>query len=510
MFTFHIKKIALSLLLATSVSYISAAEVCDRRAFNIAVTDTVSINEILVQLSDVCKFSVVPKDSVAAAELQKQLVGINIKDMALREVFNVLVSENNMDYEYKNGILQVSALKTQTFKVDYINAIREGTANIKAAIDSSPYEFDDDRGTDGMEDNAIKASERFSFWETISNEITLILNNGTEGYIAVAPIINQNAGLITVTATKSQLKRVEDYINSMQNRLNKQVILDVSIISVDMNNEYTTGIDWSKFKLGFDSYLNYGKNNQLNYDANGKVISERVGGSRINSLNKAFGTTDNGSGFIVGAAFNFNIAGMVNFLELRGKTKTISSPKVMTLNNQPAIITVGDVINYKLQTDIDNSDTGTSRVTYEQYSSFIGVLLNITPTISDNGKIMLRINPSLSNFKYAEDDKLEVAKGRDKAPDTNERKISTVITANSGDTVILGGLIEQRKGKNNTSVPVLSSIPLVGNLFKSTSDVLKVTELVFVITPRLVNDTSRPVADSLKELGFSKSLYTYE
>ena len=149
------------------------------------------------------------------------------------------------------------------------------------------------------------------------------------------------------------------------------------------------------------------------------------------------------------------------------------------------------------------------------YSTFIGILLNITPEISDQNKIMLRINPSLSALKYPKDNiRIEDTLGnplpRQIAPDTKEKKVSTVITVNDGDTVILGGMIAQSKDKQNNNVPVLSEIPLLGNLFKSTADVLSTTELVFIITPRLMDNTGKNIADSLKELGYSKSLYTYE
>ncbi len=438
--------------------------------------------------------------------------------MSLGEVFNVLVAENNMDYEFTNNILKVSALKTKTFMIDYINAVREGTAHLKASTDSSPYETDNGVG-DEIEDNAIKAVEKFDFWETISDEITLILNNGTEDYMAVQPIINKNAGLVTVTGTKSQLDRVDRYINGMQSRLKQQVMLDVSVISVDLSNSYSKGVDWSQFKLGFDSYIDYNKNNRnILYDSDGKVTASggTVTGNRRNSLSNAFSTTP-GDGFIVGAALNFNVSGMINFLELTGNTKTISSPKVMTLNNQPAIITVGDVINYVLLESLESTEgTGTVSQDVKQYSTFIGVLLYITPTIADNGEIILRINPSLSDFRTYQDELGVTASegtsmegARIMAPNTKERKISTVVRVNDGDTVILGGMIEQTKTKDGTSVPILSSIPLIGNIFKSSKDALSVTELVFIITPRLVNNTSElQIADSLKDLGYSKSTYS--
>lgn len=223
--------------------------------------------------------------------------------------------------------------------------------------------------------------------------------------------------------------------------------------------------------------------------------------------------SDSNGVWAIGANLNFNIDGMINFLETKGKTKIISSPKVTTMNNQPAIISVGDVINYRIQentTSGGQTDAGTTSVTYTNYSTFIGILLNILPEISDDNRIMLRVNPSLSDFKYQADREATAQLDRVMAPDTIQKKISSVVWVDDGDTVILGGLIGQNKGKDNKNVPFLSDIPLIGNLFKSTADRLTTTELVFVITPRIIDNTDTKVSDSLKELGFSKSLYTNE
>ncbi|CZE49183.1 pilus (MSHA type) biogenesis protein MshL [Campylobacter geochelonis] len=517
----HINKkfgVAFVLAMSLAASSLSANSTCDRRAFNIAVTDVVTLNEMLVQLSDVCKFSVVAKDAIAADELKKQINGINIKDLSLREVFNVLISENNLDYEYSNSVLKVSALQTKTFKIDYITSIREGTAITKASVDSAPVEVGNDGDNERESDNQISTKERFHFWENVSGEITAILNNGTEKYVAIAPIINENAGLITVTATKAQINRVAKYVADMQRRLKRQVILDVSIIAVDLRNDYTTGIDWSKFNIGFNSYLNNNiatpnpSNFSFGNSRTGVVAATdgTTGNPVVGNLHSEKASASNGA-WAIGANFNFNIEGMINFLETKGKTKVISSPKVMTLNNQPALISVGDNINYRVlqESSNDNSLSGKTNTTYTQYSVFIGILLNILPEISDDNKIMLRINPSLSNFKY-EDDNTRQINIREIAPDTLQKKLSTVVTVGDGDTVILGGLIGQTKGKDNTSVPLLSSIPLIGDLFQSTKDKLTTTELVFVVTPRIFDNTNVPMRESLKELGYSKSLYSYE
>ncbi|MBR0071830.1 MAG: pilus (MSHA type) biogenesis protein MshL, partial [Campylobacter sp.] len=493
---FHIsKKVSIAALLALSVTVSSLVAApatssdCERKALNIKVNETVTLNEMLSQLSDMCKFSFVAKDAMASEELNKELQGISIKDMSLREVFDLLVRENNLDYEYSNNVLKVSALETKTFKVDYITSVREGTAVTKSSVDSAPLEIGDEVNDENRQDNMIKTQEKFDFWEKISEEITLILNNGTEKYVAVAPIINQNAGLVTVTAMKSQIKRVDAYLKSMQKRLSRQVLLDVNIVSVELNNNYTTGIDWSRFQLGFSSYIGnpfgIAKDTATGalrvVDASGNAGYVPVGGQWTGHSNGNFGhrgpAKHDSATWTFGAGLNFNIDGMINFLETKGKTKVISSPKVTTMNNQPAIISVGDNINYRVLEETTNNNTisGNTSVTYTQYSVFIGILLNILPEISDDNRIMLRINPSLSSFKY-EDENVRQTGIREIAPDTLQKKISSVVWVDNGDTIILGGLIGQTKAKDNTSVPVLSSIPLVGNLFKSTHDKLTTTE----------------------------------
>ncbi|NLC27534.1 MAG: pilus (MSHA type) biogenesis protein MshL, partial [Campylobacteraceae bacterium] len=192
-----------------------------------------------------------------------------------------------------------------------------------------------------------------------------------------------------------------------------------------------------------------------------------------------------------------------NFLKTNGDTRVLSNPKVITMNNQQALITVGDNINYRVQEDTSASDGDNITTTYNNYSVFIGVLLNLLPEISDSDEIMLRINPSISSFKYKEDDERQE---RVMAPDTTEKKLSTVARVQSGDTIILGGLIENFTGFANTKVPILGDIPLLGTAFKSTKDISKSSELVFVITPRIIGQKTNYV-QTLKDLGFSKSIY---
>ena len=503
-----LNKIFLALALCFAFASSLEASNCNNRALSITTIETISIKEILDQLSGECGFSVVIKagDKDATQTLSSTVSSLNIKGLTLHEIFNILLSQNDLIYSFRKNILSISSVDTRIFKVDYITSIREGRAVVKASADSAPIQLDDttnaNTNTDTKnQENIIETTEKFDFWERMAGEIEAIMNNGKEGFKAPLPVVNSNAGLVSVTGTKAQLERVQEYISKLNKSLKKQVMIDVRIVSVDLNNEYQRGVDWSKFDLSFNSYLggNPATPSQFTF---GRWNETHTAWDIVTpSMNPIRG------GFILQGAVNINLEGVINFLDTTGTTRVVSSPKIMTMNNQQALISVGDNINYQIINSIANNETGTTNVDVEQYSTFIGILLNLLPEISDDGKIMLRINPSLNGFKYQEDN-LRQTTPRTIAPDTMQKKLSSVVHINSGDTVVLGGLISQQSGDGTTKVPGLSSIPVLGYLFKSEKKVLVNTELVFIITPRIVDiDEGNNLKDSLKSLGFSDGLF---
>ena len=500
-----LNKIFLALVLC--FAFASSLEAnCNNRALSITTIETISIKEILDQLSGECSFSVVIKagDKDATETLSSTVSSLNIKGLTLHEIFNILLSQNDLIYSFRKNILSISSVDTRIFKVDYITSIREGRAVVKASADSAPVQVDGAANTDtdtNNQENIIETTEKFDFWERMAGEIEAIMNNGKEGFKAPLPVVNSNAGLVSVTGTKAQLERVQEYISKLNKSLKKQVMIDVRIVSVDLNNEYQRGVDWSKFDLSFNSYLggNPATPSQFTF---GRWNETHTAWDIVTpSMNPIRG------GFILEGAVNINLEGVINFLDTTGTTRVVSSPKIMTMNNQQALISVGDNINYQITNTIIGTETKTENVDIKQYSTFIGILLNLLPEVSDDGKIMLRINPSLNTFKYKEDN-IRQNTPRTIAPDTMQKKLSSVVHINSGDTVVLGGLISQESGDGTTKVPGLGNIPVLGYLFKSEKKILRNTELVFIITPRIVDiDEGNNLKDSLKSLGFSDGLF---
>lgn len=445
---------------------------CKKRLFDIHIKESLSIEEALDEFASYCTFSVVVKDELAKNELGKMQKSLYISQMTLEEIFKLLLKENNLNYEFDGKILSIWGISTQIFKLSYITSIREGQSIIKASVDSKPRQNENDL-SDESDDNMIKSMEKFDFWQNIEKEITTLLNAYGE---VKTPIINANAGIIIVTGTPIQLKKVGEYIAKLENRLKKQVIIDVSIIAVNLNENHSSGINWQNFNLDFASTTQNGQNS---------FIQLQSGESFVKNL---------------GLRANINFNSVLNFLSQNGKTQVLSSPKLMALNNQQAIISVGDTVNYQVKESSKGTENGTTvSESFSNYSIFVGILLSILPEISDDNKIMLRINPSLSDFKYPQDNQRQ-NNPRTIAPDTIQKKLSTVVSMENNQTLILGGLISHNQIKEGSKVNFLSKIPLLGLLFSGDETSSNSTEIVFIITPSIVDKQIGTL--SLKDLGF--------
>lgn len=427
-----------------------------------------------------CAFSIVLKDDLARSKVAGATKNININQMNLADIFKLLITENNLHHSFDGKILKIATLKTQTFKLGYITSVREGQSVTKASVDSRSKQSDFTNTEEStLDDNVIKSLERFDFWQNIEKELVTLLNTQNEPFETKSIIVNANTGLITINGTLNQLLRASNYISDLQNSLKKQVAINVSIIAVSLDTSHSSGINWHNFSVDFNSQ---------NKDGTNSLIS--------------FQNTNEGNAFVKNLGFNvgLNLDSVMNFLSQNGKTKVLSSPKLVALNNQQAIISVGDTINYQVKESSKSTDSGTTvSEIYNNYSIFIGILLNILPEISDDDKIMLRISPSLSNFKYPQDNRRQ-SEPRVIAPDTIQKKLSTVVQMENNQTLVLGGLISRSESVDESSVNGLSQIPLLGALFRGTSESQNATEIVFIITPLIIDNANPP---NLQELGFS-------
>lgn len=360
-FTSNARAFLLSVAAATLLTTSVYAD-CTYELFNIASIKGTSVGDFIDQISDECGMSVIIADSEAEKILLKQMNKTYLKNLTINEVLDLIVKENGLQYSLQNNVLRVSYLNTKTYNIDYIISQRKGigSANITlssqtstaSAVGSASASTGGSAQAGASSESGIKitSTDEVLFWETLDKEIENQLNRPEDTYTAALPMINKNAGMITVTATGNQLKRLDTYLADLQKKMQTQVLIDVKMYSVIFSDAQTTGVDWSQ--------LYALQNINLSLDS---VVTKGVT-TAFTSTAPVVGPTSPLFGTFTGAANSANVFQLggkaslnevVKFLKTQGDVYSISNPKILTLNNQTALITAGTELFYS----IDSSTT---------------------------------------------------------------------------------------------------------------------------------------------------------
>jgi len=500
------------------------AGTCSNKLFSVTIDSKLSIGDVIENLADTCELTVIVTDDAAKKRMNKKLYYVKLKNSTLKGFLNTILKDHDLHYTLSGNKLKISYLITRTFRIHYISGQRIGKSSANVTIADSNSALGDAGGGGGnMEKDggsktgiSIEMNNEFKFWKTVESEIQRILIGAGDGsthyaktgggwtgpdgrvweYNPLAPIVNPEAGMVTVTGTSRQINRVARYVHTMSKQIKQQVLIDVRILTVTFDDSSTTGVDWSQlYKL-------------QNMTINSLAISQKnISGFSFDDAAGIAGSVLGGElpgshgGKAVSMSSSTEISEVVKFLNTQGDVKAISSPRVMTLNNQPALVSVGKELFYKI-TSTSALGTGNNDNTAEGEvveSVFAGILLDITPEIDANGMITLKINPSISDTVNEVDSSTGVT--RDIPPDLVRRQIASVIKVRDGEHAILGGLIFSRTGTRVNKIPLLGDIPLLEYAFKYEEKINKVEELVMIVTPHIIKNSK---SVSLKDLGYSK------
>ncbi len=502
-----IQSTLLALLLTTS----GFAD-CTYELFTISSTKNTKIIDFVEQLSDECDFSIIVTDPNAEKFLETKLNKTNLKNLTIDEVLDIVLLENNLSYTLENNLLKISYLTTKVYGIDYILSQRKSTGSTDVTLSSGTNSQNNmrrgstgasmtgaSRGSMTNQQKQTKSSsgvkiesiDEVEFWKELDLEFQRVLNRPHDAYLAEAPIINKNAGLVTVTATAKQLKRFDSYLKELQTKVQLQVLIDVQLLSVTMSEGKSTGIDWKQL---------YALQN-----ANIAIDTRKIKNvSTFEDTSITEGLYGSASGVLsmITLEGEAQLNEVVKFLQTQGDVNAISNPKVLTLNNQAALITAGTEYFYKIQSQTNQQGTGGGVAATTQndlvQSVFAGVLLTITPEIADDRTITLKINPSLS--ETTTDISQTDNSGRSMPPDLNRRQLSSVVTVKDGNRIILGGLINTKNTNQANKVPILGDIPIINYLFKYEENIRTVEELVIIIEPHIIDKEINSV--SLSDLGY--------
>ncbi len=511
--------IACTMMLGVTNTLVAGS--CSTKLFSVTIDSKLTISDVIENLADTCGLSVVVRDEAAKKRMNKKLYYVKLKNSTLKGFLNTILKDNDLHYTLSGNKLKISYLITRTFRVHYISGQRIGKSNANVTIAGSESSTSPTGGGDASGQSSgsktgiiIESNDEFKFWKTVEQEVQRILIGAGDGsthytktgggwtgpdgqvweYNPLAPIVNPEAGMVTVTGTDRQINRVSRYIHTLSKQIKQQVLIDLRILTVTFDDSKTTGVDWSQLyglqNMTINTLLMAQKDvASYTFDAlQGITEAEFAPGTRPSNAQ------------VVSMTGSTAVSEVIKFLSTQGDVKAISSPRVMTLNNQPAMISVGRELFYKIKSTSalgsgSNDNTAEGEVVD---SVFAGILLDITPEIDASGMVTLKINPSISDTI---EDVTSTGSARDIPPDLIRRQIASVIKVKDGEHAILGGLIFSRTGTKINKVPLLGDLPLLEYAFKHEEKINKVEELVMIITPHIIKN---PKSVTLKDLGYTK------
>ncbi|MCR9093942.1 MAG: pilus (MSHA type) biogenesis protein MshL [bacterium] len=436
--------------------------------------------------------------SIALAPGVAGEISLALRDVTVEEVLDTLQQAYGYGYEKtRTGFMVLPAgLRTRVFHLDYLNLQRSGSSETRVSAGQISDVVGGDvgqlQGSASGESGAgsrIQTSSKTDLWNEIVASVQSIVGEGEGRSVYASP----HAGLLVVRAFPAEQGKVSQYLRRAEANLNRVVILEAKILEVTLNDGFQSGINWAQMAT---------------HDGDSAVIGQSGGGSVFeNGFSDSRGSSQNigppledllagtaGSAF--GGVFSLAIqadkfSAFIELLETQGKVRTLSNPRISTVNNQKAVIKVGSdeffVTEVSTTTVTGTATTSTPNVTLTPF--FSGIALDVTPQISDTDDVILHVHPAITevtdqtkSFTVA-DETLELPLAF-----STIRESDSIVRARSGQIVVIGGLIQSNARDETSGIPWISRVPWLGRLFEHSRLASRQTELVILLRPMVVDN----------------------
>ena len=300
---------------------------------------------------------------------------------------------------------------------------------------------------------------------------------------AASVITNAEGNIIVVRATARQHEKVQEFLDQIMSNARRQVLVEATIAEVRLSDRYQQGINWQSLRTLRNPPGSAGfslAQNATGLDSSGNVANPFAAA---------------GTGLLLNyVAPGLGISATISLLETFGNVSVLSSPKISVLNNQTALLkVVNNVVYFEIQaTTSQGNYTSLTTVSTTPRSVSVGLVMTVTPQISENGTVLLNVRPSISRINgYKSDPNPNIPTGLSNlVPEIETRELESLLRLNNGEIAVMGGLMQDAVDNTSNGVPGLSSLPIIGNLFKQRNDSSTKTELVIFLRPVIINDPS--------------------
>ncbi len=474
-------------------------------------------------------------------------VTLNAIDQTLRQILSRLAKQVDMRYEIDGDTIHVmpDTPYLRNYRVDYVNMARDTTETVSVATQILSGTVGAAAGTTASGDNnstlRISNTSRNRFWETLEKNVkdmlretdkllpegsseTFVSNRGQIGSSttqsttaarraaanvatsastqttpgqtqttqasetveqrltfreAASVIVNPEAGVVSVRATARQHEKVAEFLEQVTGAARRQVVIEATVVEVKLSDSYQSGVDWSALAT-----------NGLGYS-----IRQAFTGAGLASAANSFSITYANPNPAAGG----NLSSTIKMLNTFGTTRVLSSPVLMVLNNQTAVLRVTEnLVYFTIKADTNtNANVSTTTFTTTQNVLPVGIIMNLTAQISDNDVVTLNVRPTVTAKIGEVQDPNPSLRGtlttpsiESKIPVTQTREMESVLRVASGQTAILGGLMVDSFTGSRGGLPLASRIPILGDLVSYRDDTTEKRELVIFLRPVVVRNAS--------------------
>ena len=486
------------------------------------VVNNVRVQDLLFALARDAKLNVDIHPGIIGA------VTLNAIDQTLPQLLGRISKHVDMRYEIDGGTLSVmrDTPYLRIYRVDYVNLSRDSLSQANLSTQVSGTGGAGGGGGSSAQNNStsvIKSTSINKFWETLVANIKDLLREtdkivplsqsaapaapvpaaaaAAPGAPPAAPaaapqaqstvefreaasvIANPEAGVLSIRATGRQQEKVQEFLDQVMANVKRQVLIEATIAEVQLNNEYQRGIDWSRVR-----------------NVAGLGFSQSSGATPAGISTSAFIMS-----FATGPGLG--LAGTIKLLESFGDVRVLSSPKLTVLNNQTAMLKVVDnLVYFTVQANTVAAANSPSITTFNTTvnSVPVGLIMSVVPQISDSDTVLLNIRPTISrkvgdvadpNPSLANPCGVGVSVCATPAiasliPIIQTREMESMMRVQSGQTAVLGGLIQDSITNVEDTIPGVRSVPVAGQLLAQRKDQNQKTELVIFLRPTVIRDSS--------------------
>ncbi len=432
---------------------------------------------IFQALAHAAGMNLVIDDSAVGILSQGRKLTAEFVEQPVRDVLNAVCRAANLGWEEQDGTVYVLGYVEKILNLDFIASTHKAKVTVGGDVLGGQSGSGGNGGqgitsqgegelatplTGSFEITGETAPGALDIYKEIDASVKAYLDGKGKYFL------NRNTGTLLVQGPPKMVQRIETYINRLKEKYQRQVLIEARIIEVALDESSELGIDWRRLTINASDKQIHPKG--TSFQLNSQLLE---GALRESTM---YGIT------LTNPYYDLSV--ITRALEQFGKVRTLSNPRLKVLNGQPAMISVGQSVSYlrKFEIMVDQQQGFRSETPNAEIASiFNGILLGVTPIIDDKDNVTLNMVPIKSDIISLE--QRELTDGNLYTfPVVNLREASTTVRAHSGDLVILGGLIEERSGRNTTGLPVLSRLPGFLSLpFSFKQDSKRKVELVIIL-----------------------------